>query len=362
MLKIVYSLEVLIAFVLSQENNKGISNICVKKKTTKYNYEGRFIMKAYSIYEASKKLTTSPNRLKKWEKELKDVLYIPRSKNGSRFYTDKEIALLLEAKNLYDKKLPKKEVKEKLTMILQPKQEQQEEKEEAIQETAEISLELVEEIKPVSTAFTPSAAEQNIQILLHSLETYKQDFLEEVKEEIRTGLRGEVLDHIKEEIKAGQAQSAITISTTIERKNEELKDQLKDEFRENIDDLTDVIHSNSHKSHTEYEDIRSTIKTLSKISKAERKTYSKQWTSTASSSKEIKSMIEHLSKSNAEINKSVEQLHQNDQLIKENLQKEREQLRKEIREREQNFQNLVQSFRDAAATVEKKKQWWKVWQ
>ncbi|PKG23774.1 MerR family transcriptional regulator [Niallia nealsonii] len=315
-------------------------------------------MKAYSIYEASKKLTTSPNRLRKWEKELRDILYIPRSKNGSRFYTDKEISLLLEAKNLYDKKLPKKEVKEQLTLILQPKPKKQEEKEEMIQETSETSFELVEEIKPVPTALTPSVTEQNIKMLLHSLETYKQDFLQEVKEEIRTGLQGEVLNHIKEEIKAGQAQSAITISTTIERKNEELKD----EFRDNIDELTDVIHSNAHQSHTEYEDIRSTIKKLSKISKAERKTYSKQWTTTASSSKEIKSMIEHLSKSNAEINKSMEQLHQNDQSIKADLLKEREQLRKEIREREQSFQDLVQSFRDTAVAIEKKKQWWKVWQ
>jgi len=324
-------------------------------------------MKAYSIYEASKKLTTSPNRLKKWEKELKDVLYIPRSKNGSRFYTEKEISLLLEAKNLYDQKLPKKEVKEKLTMILQPKPELEQTKEKAeemeeIQETPETALELVEEIKPASTAFSPSFAEQNIKMLLHSLEAYKQDFLDEVKDEIRNGMRGEVLNHIKEEIKAGQAQSAMAISTTIERKNDQLKDELKDEFRENIEDLTDVIHSHAHKSHTEYEDIRSNIKTLSKISKAERKTYSKQWTSTNSSSKEIKSMIEHLSKSNDEINKSMEQLHQNDQLLKENLQKEREQLRKEIREREQSFQDLVQSFRDTTAAVEKKKQWWKVWQ
>lgn len=133
-------------------------------------------MKAYSIYEASKKLTTSPNRLKKWEKELKDVLYIPRSKNGSRFYTDKEISLLLEAKNLYDKKLPKKEVKEQLTLILQPKQTQQEAQEKTIQEAVETSVALVEEIKPIPNALTPSVAEQNIKILLHSLETYKQDF------------------------------------------------------------------------------------------------------------------------------------------------------------------------------------------
>ncbi|MBR3141038.1 MAG: MerR family transcriptional regulator [Methanobrevibacter sp.] len=48
-------------------------------------------MKAYTIREASKKLTATPTKLKQWEKELQGIIVIPRTKTGARIYTEKEM-------------------------------------------------------------------------------------------------------------------------------------------------------------------------------------------------------------------------------------------------------------------------------
>ena len=55
-------------------------------------------MKAYTIREASKKLTATPTKLKQWEKELQGIIVIPRTKTGARIYTEKELARMNKAK------------------------------------------------------------------------------------------------------------------------------------------------------------------------------------------------------------------------------------------------------------------------
>ncbi|MGP7815663.1 MerR family transcriptional regulator [Niallia sp. 01092] len=303
-------------------------------------------MKSYSLFEVSKKLTTSRNTIKKWEKELEDVLLIPRRNNGSRYYTDKELSLLVEAKNLYANNRPKSEVKERLTMLLHPKQEQP---------CLPSNEEVLHQQSPNKNAIDEGSAiaEHNRNVFFSSLEKYKEDFLEEIKEEIQNCIQKDVLENIKQEIRISRSEVASSLSAAIEESNEKIK--------ENMESLASTIHTSVNKSQSNFEELRGNICKLTANSKAERKTYSKQWTSSHSSSKEIKSMIEQLSKSNEVINKSVEQLHQNDHYILETLQLEREQLHKEIREREQTFQNLVQSFRNTAAENEKKKQWWHFW-
>ena len=139
-------------------------------------------------------------------------------------------------------------------------------------------------------------------------------------------------------------------------------DKSQQKTSDSLEEFSTVLHHNSSKTSADYQDIRTKIQKLTQTSKSERKTYSKQWTSSTSTSKEIKSMIEHLSKSNEELNKSVEQLNENDQFLMETLKMERKQMSQEIRQREESFQELVHSFRDAAAAAsEKKKQWWKIW-
>ncbi|WP_445490934.1 MerR family transcriptional regulator [Niallia sp. 03133] len=304
-------------------------------------------MKCYSIFEVSKKLTTSPNTIKKWEKDLKDVLFIPRTKNGARYYTEKEVHLLGEAKSLYKNKIPKTVVKERLTMMFQPKQEINQ-KEAGVESKF---LELVESQPKTKDPIEKEAvAEHNMKVFLSSLESYKQEFLEDVKEEIRKGIRNEVMENIKKEIRTSQAETASAITQCLDEK-----------IKENLEDLTNTLHTNADQNKSNYEDIRTNIYRLSKLSKAERKAYSKQWTFSHSSSSEIKSMIGQLSKSNEEINKSVEQLHHNNHYILETLQQEREQLHQNIREREQSFQDLVQSFRTSAENAGKRKQWWHFW-
>ncbi|MFT8322833.1 MAG: hypothetical protein ABF649_18335, partial [Bacillus sp. (in: firmicutes)] len=278
------------------------------------------------------------------------VLFIPRHKNGARYYTDKELSLLVEAKQLFADNLPKSKVKERITFLIHPKQEQQTEI-----PSNSTAVELVEKplSNPATVEKTLNTEHNNMKMFLSSLETYKQDFLQEVKEEIRNGLRNDLLEPIKQEIRTSQTEAANAISASIQQSNEEIK--------EDIGDLTTTIHNNENKKNADYEEIRTNIHRLSKLSKAERKTYSKQWTTSTNSSKEIKTMIEQLSKSNNEINKSVELLQHNDQYIMETLQLEREQFHQEIKEREQTFQDLVQSFRKPAGAIEQKKHWWHIW-
>src|SRR3954453_17072469 len=69
-------------------------------------------MKTFTLKEVSKKINLKPAILKKWEEELEEYLEIPRTKQGARIYSQVEIDLLLEIKELHDKKL-------NTTMILQ---------------------------------------------------------------------------------------------------------------------------------------------------------------------------------------------------------------------------------------------------
>lgn len=311
-------------------------------------------MKAYTIGEASKKLTTTPTMLKQWEKEFQGIIVIPRTKTGARIYTEKEITLLHEVKNLYKEKRKKDEVKETLTMLInRPKKEEIAEIKDKRENTAIELLPKKDALDPVET-MQSQITEQNFRLLLSSLENYKQDFLEEVKDEIRNGIKTEVLETISKEMKAGSEETIYHITNSVK--------QAQAQTTEHLDEFSELLHKNAENTTTKYEEIQTKIKKLSQISKAERKTYSKQWTSNVSSTKEIKSMIEHLSKSNEELNKTVEQLNENDQYLMETLQLEREQINKEIKQRERNFQELVQTFRHAAAVQEKRRSWWKVWQ
>ncbi|WP_312094490.1 MerR family transcriptional regulator [Niallia sp.] len=311
-------------------------------------------MKAYTIREASKKLTTTPTTLKQWEKDLQGILVIPRTKTGARIYTEKEITLLHEVKNLYKEKRKTAEVKETLTMLINRPKKVEIQEQKTVEPITHTSIEVLENNvnESLETDYS-NTAEKNFRLLLSSLENYKQDFLEEVKGEIRNGIKKEVLETITKEMKAGHEETIHHITNTVNKTQKKTT--------EHLEEFSELLHTNTEKTTTEYEDIRTKIKKLSQISKAERKTYSKQWTSNESSTKEIKSMIDHLSKSNEELNKTVEQLNENDQYLMETLRLEREQMNKEIKQRERNFQELVQTFRHTAVANEKRRQWWKIW-
>lgn len=311
-------------------------------------------MKAYTLREASKKLTTTPTKLKQWEKDLQGIIVIPRTKTGARIYTEKEITLLHEVKNLYKEKRKTAEVKETLTMLINRPVKKESLEEKIIEQNENTALEVLEKnTNDTNESNYPNTVEQNFRLLLSSLENYKQDFLEEVKGEIRNGIKKEVLETITKEIQAGNEETIHHITNTVSKTQEKTSEQLEE--------FSDLLHTNTEKTATEYEEIHTKIKKLSQISKAERKTFSKQWTSNVSSAKEIKSMIENLSKSNEELNKTVELLNENDQYFIETLRLEREQMNKEIKQRERNFQELVQTFRHTAVSHEKKRQWWKIW-
>lgn len=310
-------------------------------------------MKVYSIHEASKKLTISPNMLKQWEKSFTDFLIIPRRKSGTRYYTDKELLILHKIKSLYDTNTKMIDIKTQLEMFLSAYSEGQDQTIVENKKGIEIVDRQYENSDVSKMKKEDPIVEQNIQSFLTKLETYKNDLVKEMKVEIMEGIRQELIQPVTNEIKNGATE---TISVLSEKMNE-----AKIETKENMEVLSQRIQFAAVHSSSELDAVNVNLKKLAKLSKSERKTYSKQWTSTATSSKEIKSMIEHLSKSNEEINKTMDQLHENDKFLLEAMSKEREQLQEEIRTREINFQELVQSFRQTAATNQRKRSWWNVW-
>src|SRR3954453_15299303 len=190
-------------------------------------------MKTFTLKEVSKKINLKPAILKKWEEELEEYLEIPRTKQGARIYSQVEIDLLLEIKELHDKKLNTTmilqtlrgetdikevvaELKEEIFEIEEEIYELQDETFEPQEETAEPET---QEIAIVSQEGTPVSDEeiaiQNTDQFFVAMDIYKQTFLNEVKEEIRSVLRKEVVEEVKKEIANGTNYTVNSLSESI---------------------------------------------------------------------------------------------------------------------------------------------------
>ena len=292
-------------------------------------------MKAYTLKEVSKKIAVSPSRLKQWEKDLEGLLTIPRTRQGARFYTDSELELLLEIKELSQIH----STRDAIRGWLQNKQAaaQQETIVELIPQPAEITSIAVcsEELTAKDERDHPS------QEFFTAMNTYKQTFLTEVKDEIRNVVRKEVVDEVKKEISNGMLHTVKTLSNSIYKSSAGTQVELAE--------LADVVEKISEKTTETYQSISERIVGHALETSEEIYTLSKQLSET---SEELAHYIDAT-------NSGIEKLAETIENERENYAEELEQFRHEIRQREVAFQTLLSSFRETAPSRVRK--WWQFW-
>ncbi|MFK9092856.1 MerR family transcriptional regulator [Bacillus salipaludis] len=290
-------------------------------------------MKTYTLKEVSKKINIAPGIVRQWEKEFVDFLDIPRTKQGARIYTDLEIDLLLEIKQLVDKKESKDMIRQCLQKIQEPVDEE-------FPHEPEVSLEIISE-----EAITPVSIEEitlkNSELFFEAMETYKKTFLNEVKDEIRSVVRKEVLEEVKKEITKGTYYTVKSISDSVYKSTANTKAEIH-ELSKTLEKATEVTADS-----LQY--LANNIANVSIETTEEIFSLSKQLAETSNE------LSHYVDVTNNEISSLSEAI----SLDREFFVEERNQFRYEVTQRELAFQQMLTSFRDVAAAKDKK--WWKFW-
>ncbi|WHX98827.1 MerR family transcriptional regulator [Neobacillus sp. DY30] len=331
-------------------------------------------MRTFTLKEVSKKINVKPATLKKWEEELEEFLDIPRTKQGARIYSQVEIDLLLEIKELHDMKL-------NTTMILQSLRgetdiekviaelgeeinlpdeivaEMNDEGSESEEKVSELSVDISEfevelaepetqELAIAPQEVTPVTNEElaikTADEFFDAMNQYKQTFLNEVKEEIRSVLRKEVVEEVKKEIADGAHYTVNTISESINKSTETTKAEFQ--------------HLSGHLEKNAEQTTERLLYLSKSIANASHETSEEIYTLSKQLSQSTEELAHYVDITNTEIYNLSEAI----EIDRLERGKERDQFRYEITQREAAFQDLLTSFRDVAAAKEKK--WWKFWE
>jgi DNA-binding transcriptional MerR regulator len=289
-------------------------------------------MKTYTIKEVSKKINVPPGPIRQWEKEFKEVIEIPRSKQGARMYSDSDLDILLEIKQMFAKKKSKDSIRDWLQKRLEPETK-------ADLEPIDTQLAVVpEEITPLSIN---ESTIKDTDHFFEAMDTYKQTFLNEVKEEIRSVVRKEVLDEVKKEISKGTFYTVKSLSDSLYKSSANTKEE--------IQELAHSLEKVSELTTESLQYLSNNIANVSIETTEEIFTLSKQLSETSDE------LSHYVDVTNNEIYGLTEAITKD----REYFIEEREQYRHEVRQREVAFQNMLSSYRDVAAAKEKK--WWRFW-
>lgn len=291
-------------------------------------------MKAYTMKEVSKKINVPPRTIRQWEKELIGLLEISRSKQGARIYTDFEINLLIELKEMDAQKANKILVREWLQKKLEP-----EPKTDTVSDTGIKSLAVVSEtVTPVPLN---ESAIKNADHFFEAMDTYKETFLNEVKSEIRSVVRKEVLEEVKKEISKGTFYTVKSLSDSIYKSTANTKAE--------IHEIAETLEKTAENTAVSLQYLSNNIANVSMETAEEIFTLSKQLSETTDE------LSHYVDLTNNEIYSLTEAISKD----REYFIEERELYRNDVRQREAAFQNMLSSFRDVAVVKEKK--WWKFW-
>lgn len=333
------------------------------------------IQRAYSIKDVSKKINIPTGTIRQWEKDLQGLLLIPRSKQGARFYTEKEIILLEKIKEMRANNLSKDMIRKLMTKHLENGSETSSESFEASSpEAADNAI--------VATANVSAPAQnQRLEELYTAMEAYKQNMVSEIKNVIQAN-RNEMIEELKNEISQANLQTVQGISKSIQRTNEKRKAE--------IEELTHAISQASELTYESFETISEniekaseltseTFETLSKnIAKSSEDTFekivktsegtfeklSKQIIASNTATKDNKTLLNKVSQNVKDTQKEIrtvtKSLHKDQEHFVDSMNQNIKELTEVIREREEAFHDMVSSFREAAA-AKKKKKWWKIW-
>ncbi|PLT35096.1 MerR family transcriptional regulator [Bacillus sp. V5-8f] len=325
------------------------------------------IQRAYSIKDVSKKISIPTGTIRQWEKDLQGLIYIPRSKQGARFYTEKEIILLEKVKEMRANNLSKDMIRMLLDKHLN-------EDSKAPSETFKTSSPSPEEnaIVPAENAVSPVQS-PNIEEFFAAMETYKQSMLSDIKNVIQSS-QTEIVEDVKKEISQGTMHTVQSLSKSIQRSN----DKRKAEAEEIAQTITKAVDYTSESFGTLSEDIAKaseqtslTIEAFSEyVIKSSEDTYDKiakrLTDSTNSTSKDYKILANKVAQDVKAAQKDIrtvsKSLHHDQELFVDAMNKNLKELTQVIRDREEAFQDMVSSFREVAAAKKEKgeKKWWNV--
>ncbi|WP_059170553.1 MerR family transcriptional regulator [Bacillus sp. FJAT-27445] len=306
------------------------------------------IMKAYTIQEVSRLINVPQGTLRQWERDFNGLVSIPRTRQGSRFYTDTEINLLVKIKQMREKNLGKEMIKE---LIMEHFRQSSE----TASESIATHISVVEDSKPVpadASIQTPF----DLEAFFTAMDVYKQDFLAGVREEIRGSLRKEIVEEVKKEVSKGSFHTVKSLSDSIYKSGERVASE--------VAELSTTVSRTSEQASETARFLSSSISSVSKATSEQLASLNKRLSQNSDrSSKEMKALIKSMADANIVTESVVESF--NETLIKdrefylETLHMERMVHSQEMDRREELLQEIVSSLRNTAAAKEKK--WWKFW-
>jgi DNA-binding transcriptional MerR regulator len=292
------------------------------------------LMTVYTLKEAAKMINVPAGAIRQWEKELYGLIEIPRSRQGARIYTDSMVELFMGIKEQCSMKANKVEIRSWVQQKLHPEPEMEEP---TVEHPSEYEL-VAEPIPSLSMNQTSST---NAEQFLAGLESFKQNFISDLKDEVRTVIRKELLAEVKKELNNNTLTTVKKLSDSIYKSSENTK--------AGLEDLADKVEKIN-------EETIDSIKYLS----------NRMTSASVDTSEEIYHLSKQLAATSEELTKYVDNTNNEIYSLTEELSKdrdyfieEREHYRDEVRQREAAFQNMLISFRDAASAKEKK--WWKFW-
>ena len=194
-------------------------------------------MKAYTIKEVSKRINVPSGTIRQWEKDLEGLLIIPRTRQGARFYTDSEIEMLEKIKQMRSKNLSKDLIRELL--------------QKHIGMDSQIDSEPLETNLPVvkdEQLLENPGATFDVEGFFNALESYKQNMIQDVRNEIRNEFRTVVVDEVKKEIASNSLQTIKALSLSIQRS--------KDRMQADLDELSHHVAQASEKTSESFESLQ----------------------------------------------------------------------------------------------------------
>ncbi|RLQ96315.1 MerR family transcriptional regulator [Falsibacillus albus] len=298
------------------------------------------MVRAYSIKEVSKKLNIPTGTIRQWEKDLSGLLMIPRTKQGARFYTEKEIMVLGKIKEMREQNISKDMIRSLLLKHFQHRSEHPSE-----------SLETLPAEREQQPMESPEPKPNNIKEFYNAMDQYKQDLIKEFKREMIEN-RKVLVDEIKNELSSTSLETVKSISKSVHRSNDKRKADLQQ-----INDT--ISHISEHTSET----FAALSDVVANSSKSTYEKLSKRMTEfTKGSAKDNQTTISKVSKSLKETKNDIKKVSQAFDAHQVHLLGSMNELKQsisEIQKREDAFQDMLVSYRQAAA-AKSKKRWWKV--
>lgn len=299
------------------------------------------ILRAYSIKEVSKKVGIPTGTIRQWEKDLDGLLFIPRTKQGARYFTEKEISLLKKIKEMREQNISKDMIRSLLQKHFSEGQENP-------SESFEVSVPTVSNINEVNHA--PELTISNFHQLL---EDYKRDLTLEIKQEIAYN-RQQIIDDVKSEIASSSLHSIKEISKSIQRSNDKRKGELQEistaivQYSEDTSESFEMLVDHVSKaSQGTYERISKKMTDSSKLSTKENNATLRRMSKTISDTKnEMQKVVISLEAKQEQLLHTMNDLKQSTE---------------EIQHREEVFQGMLSSYREVAASKAKRRNWWKFW-